>query len=165
MVELTEFLNFEVSYLRVVLILISITSTLSLFACLFTIMVFLVRKQSRTFIFELITYLAISETFNAVTKFLSINKLVSEGDQPYTTDNERLLYQLVDHSGTVCYAQRFLGMYSDCCTFMTIVVVSYCLSSLVTKLNRNIERKILWIRLGIFGVPLIISSLYSICTS
>jgi hypothetical protein len=135
----TEYYAYAYGILIYVIITISFFSFLS---CLFVIYLYL-KKKLRTDIMELLFYLAISETFNAITKFLSIEKLfypsLSEG--------------LKDRYSKVCYLQRFLGNYSDFATLLLITLISFCLYDMMIKHKKTYKNHSLLIKLMTFILP------------
>jgi hypothetical protein len=137
------------NFYRLLIIIICFISCLSLICCLLVIFMFILKRNLRTFVCELLFYMAISELLNSIRKLISLYKLNYHGS---------LHDGLRDQTSIYCHIQRFLGNYSDFCTFIIIVMISYSLNNIMIKMNKNVVNKIKYFRLIIFIVPLIITS-------
>jgi hypothetical protein len=108
-----------------------ILSTLSLFGCLITILLYCFRKKLRSFVFSLVFFLSISELINSSTNLLSIDKL-------RVTTND-----------FICEMQSVIILYTDFCTLTWVLIISYTIHDLMCNFNQEIiHRKKLFIFLG-----------------
>jgi uncharacterized SAM-binding protein YcdF (DUF218 family) len=137
----------------ILIIIIFILAFISLLVSTVIIAIFILKSKSRTFIFELIFYLAISESIGSITKMLSFYKIFYfiEGENFY----QNLETSLVDEKSKICILQRFLGIYSDFSSFLVVLVISYSLYSMIIKFNKDITKYLPWYRVLIFVFPLI----------
>lgn len=126
---------------------ITILGSLSLLSSLLVISMFLLKKHIRTFVCELIFYLAISEVFNSTSKILSIYRIT------LYTDIEQ---GLSDGTSLLCLIQRVFSIYSDFSTLILSMVISFALYDLMKRMNKDaVVRRMKCFRLTTFILPLI----------
>lgn len=135
------------------IIFIFVLASLSFVVSIIMIAIFITKSKSRTFIFELIFYLALAEAFGSISKMFSIYKILmyNESDNFY----ENIEKGLTDESSYMCMIQRIIGMYSDFSSFFISFVISYSLYKLILKSNKEILNYLPWVRVLCFVLPLI----------
>lgn len=119
-----------------------ILASLSLLGSLTIIILYSFRKNLRSFVFNLVFYLAISELLNSIGNMLSINKLYQ--------------YQ----SDIICYIQSGIINYTDFCSLTWMCIISYTIYELMINFNQNVTtNRYRFIIIG-FSTPLIFSLIY-----
>jgi hypothetical protein len=99
-----------------------ILSCLSVIGCLFIITLYFCRKNLQSFIFSLIFHLSISEIINSLGNLLSINKLIW-------------------NDTTICTIQSIVIGFSDFCSLIWILIISYTIYDLMCNFNQDIVKK------------------------
>jgi hypothetical protein len=135
-------------YLEYLIIIVSFISVLSFLSCMLIIFMYIMSKKLNTFVMELIFHLAISEICNSISKFLSIYKI-------YNYDS--IIDGLKDESSPMCIIQKLLINFSDTCSFILILIFSFCLNYIMAKINKDLKKFTTVFRIIIYLVPGIIS--------
>jgi hypothetical protein len=118
-----------------------ILSSLSIIGCLFIITLYICRKNLQSFIFSLIFHLSISEIINSLGNLLSLNKLYW-------------------NSSTVCTIQSMIIGYSDFCTLIWILIISYTIYDLMCNFNQDIVNKHKTFIIIAYSIPLVLTIVY-----
>ncbi len=135
-------------YLEILIIIVSIISVLSFLSCILIVLIYIFSKKLNTFVMELIFHLAISEICNSLSKFLSIYKLFYYDD---------IIDGLKDESSPICIFQKILINFSDTCSFILILIFSFCLNYIMAKMNKDLKKFKTIFRIIIYLVPGVIS--------
>lgn len=104
-----------------------ILSVFSFLGCLLIILLYLFRKNLRSFVFSLVFYLSISELINSIANLLSIDKLF-EGEI-----NKKVNW--------VCNLQSVLINYTDFCTLCWTLIITYSIYDLMCNFNQGVNKK------------------------
>lgn len=141
-----DYLKEDKVLFKVILSAIAILSFLSLIISLFIIGLFILKKNARNTMFQLILILFCSEVLNAISKFLSIKRLFSD-------DSDLMLPNFKD---PICIIQRICGIYSDICSFIMFIVISLYSKNKIMS-NNKLKLKLNYIRIIAVITPLALS--------
>lgn len=144
---------YMIHYLRFLIIIITSLGCLSLISCVSVVILFIMKKNLRTFVFELIFYLSISESIFAISKIISIHKLHIEFNDENQNECKKLSAGLIDRKSPLCLAQGALALYSEFATFFITVTISYALNDIMINMNKEIRKKKKWFVVISFFIP------------
>jgi hypothetical protein len=121
-----------------------ILSSASLLGSLTIILLFCLSKRLKSFVFQLVFFLSISETVNSIGNIMSVHKLYSKESQ------------------NVCEIQAVIINYTDFCTLIWMCIISYTIYDLMINYNHLVSSKKKYFLFLGFGCPLIITGVQAI---
>ena len=114
-------------------------SFFSFFGSLTIILLFIFRKRLRSFVFNLVVYLSVSELLKSIGNIMSIQKL----------------YPLTHFSQIICDTQAVIINYTDFCSLAWMCIISYTIYDLMINYNQDVcNKRPLFLVLG-FGLPFV----------
>ena len=123
-----------------------ILSSFSLIGSLTIIFLFIFRKRLRSFVFNLVFYLSISETLNSIGNIMSIHKL-------YANNN---------FNSKICDIQAVVINYTDFSSLTWMCIISYTIYDMMINFNQDFSRKKnIFLFIG-FGLPFIFTIVQSV---